>query len=289
MAPEQDPAVGALLARGAQHGVRFVRLTSPMVGVELVAALRRGEIVAFQLDRAMGGRGDESVPFFGAPATFPLGPFLIAAAAGRARGPGLLRARGRTGAIASTSSRRSPCRAGAEVDALAPRRGDPRALRRAALGPVVQLLRRLGAPGRERTCRLPASRRSPSPAPASSTAIGQDLDGFWAGLVTGVSGISEIEGFPVERPARHAGRRGQEAPAGRAGRRPAGRGQSRRVDLLPHLAVPRPRRPRGSGDGRAAGLAARRPSGSAWSSARRSAASTRRAARSPTPGALRGR
>jgi 3-oxoacyl-(acyl-carrier-protein) synthase len=29
------------------------------------------------------------------------------------------------------------------------------------------------------------------------TAIGQDLDGFWAGLVTGLSGISEIEGFPV--------------------------------------------------------------------------------------------
>jgi 3-oxoacyl-[acyl-carrier-protein] synthase II len=29
------------------------------------------------------------------------------------------------------------------------------------------------------------------------SAIGQDLDAFWAGLVTGVSGISEIEGFPV--------------------------------------------------------------------------------------------
>jgi 3-oxoacyl-[acyl-carrier-protein] synthase II len=29
------------------------------------------------------------------------------------------------------------------------------------------------------------------------TAIGQDLDSFWAGLVTGVCGISEIEGFPV--------------------------------------------------------------------------------------------
>jgi 3-oxoacyl-[acyl-carrier-protein] synthase II len=29
------------------------------------------------------------------------------------------------------------------------------------------------------------------------TAIGQDLDSFWAALVTGVSGISEIEGFPV--------------------------------------------------------------------------------------------
>jgi lauroyl/myristoyl acyltransferase len=82
MAPEQDPAVGALLERGVQPGVRFVRLTSPMVGIELVAALRRGEIVAFQLDRAMGGRGDESVPFFGAPAKFPLGPFMMAAAAG---------------------------------------------------------------------------------------------------------------------------------------------------------------------------------------------------------------
>lgn len=29
------------------------------------------------------------------------------------------------------------------------------------------------------------------------TAIGQDLDSFWAGLVTGLSGISEIENFPV--------------------------------------------------------------------------------------------
>lgn len=81
MAPEVDPAVGALLARGGYPGLRFVRLTSPMVGVELVAALRRGEIVAFQLDRALGGRGDATLPFFGAPVTFPLGPFLIAAAA----------------------------------------------------------------------------------------------------------------------------------------------------------------------------------------------------------------
>jgi lauroyl/myristoyl acyltransferase len=82
MAPEADPAVGALLARGAHPGVRFVRLTSPMVGVELVAALRRGEIVAFQLDRAVGGRGDAAVPFFGSPVMFPLGPFVTAAAAG---------------------------------------------------------------------------------------------------------------------------------------------------------------------------------------------------------------
>ena len=62
--------------------MRFVRLTSPVVAVELVGALRRGDVVAFQLDRALGGRGDVEVPFFGAPATFPLGPFLTAAAAG---------------------------------------------------------------------------------------------------------------------------------------------------------------------------------------------------------------
>jgi lauroyl/myristoyl acyltransferase len=82
MAPEVDPGVGALLDRGAPLGVRLVRLTSPVVAVELVGALRRGDVVAFQLDRALGGRGDMAVPFFGAPATFPLGPFVTAAAAG---------------------------------------------------------------------------------------------------------------------------------------------------------------------------------------------------------------
>ncbi len=82
MAPEADPAVGVLLDRGGHPGVRFVRVTSPVVAVELVSALRRGDVVAFQLDRAIGGRGDAEVPFFGAPATFPLGPFLTAAAAG---------------------------------------------------------------------------------------------------------------------------------------------------------------------------------------------------------------
>jgi lauroyl/myristoyl acyltransferase len=82
MAPEVDPAVGALLDRASPPGVRCVRLTSPVVAVELVAALRRNEVVAFQLDRAVGGRGDAEVPFFGARATFPLGPFVTAAAAG---------------------------------------------------------------------------------------------------------------------------------------------------------------------------------------------------------------
>jgi lauroyl/myristoyl acyltransferase len=48
----------------------------------LVSALRRNEVVALQGDRALGGRGDRLRPFFGAPAPFPLGPFVLARAAG---------------------------------------------------------------------------------------------------------------------------------------------------------------------------------------------------------------
>jgi lauroyl/myristoyl acyltransferase len=63
-------------------GVRFVPRSRPTVGIELVAALRRGEVVAMQGDRALGSRGDLLVPFFGCPAPFPLGPFRLARAAG---------------------------------------------------------------------------------------------------------------------------------------------------------------------------------------------------------------
>jgi lauroyl/myristoyl acyltransferase len=63
-------------------GMRFVPRSRPTVAVELVAALRRGEVVAMQGDRALGSRGDLLVPFFGCPAPFPLGPFLLARAAG---------------------------------------------------------------------------------------------------------------------------------------------------------------------------------------------------------------
>src|SRR5262249_45786846 len=41
-----------------------------------------GEIVAMQGDRGLGNRGDVAMPFFGAPAPFPLGPFVLARAAG---------------------------------------------------------------------------------------------------------------------------------------------------------------------------------------------------------------
>jgi len=63
-------------------GVRFVPRAHPAIGLELMRALRRGDVVALQGDRAIGTRGDVAIPFFGRPAPFPLGPFLLARAAG---------------------------------------------------------------------------------------------------------------------------------------------------------------------------------------------------------------
>jgi lauroyl/myristoyl acyltransferase len=81
MAPEADSGVERLL-RGDGAQVRFVTLRTPADAVPLVTALRRGEIVGMQGDRALGHRGDVPVSFFGAPALFPIGPFLLARAAG---------------------------------------------------------------------------------------------------------------------------------------------------------------------------------------------------------------
>ncbi len=63
-------------------GVRFVTRSRPTISLELIAALRRGEVVAVQGDRALGTRGDVPIPFFGEPAPFPLGPFMLARAVG---------------------------------------------------------------------------------------------------------------------------------------------------------------------------------------------------------------
>jgi lauroyl/myristoyl acyltransferase len=81
VAAEADRGVERFL-RGAQAPVRFVVRAGPTSVLPLVAALRRGGIVAMQGDRALGTRGDVSLPFFGAPAPFPLGPFVLARATG---------------------------------------------------------------------------------------------------------------------------------------------------------------------------------------------------------------
>jgi KDO2-lipid IV(A) lauroyltransferase len=81
VAPEDAPHVERWVRRDGD-GVRFVPRTHPRIAVELLAALRRGEVVALQGDRALGTRGDVEIPFFGRPAPFPMGPFLLARAAG---------------------------------------------------------------------------------------------------------------------------------------------------------------------------------------------------------------
>jgi lauroyl/myristoyl acyltransferase len=79
--PDELPELERWVRRDGA-GMRFVPRTHPGIGVELVAALRRGEVVALQGDRAIGTRGDIMIPFFGRPAPFPLGPFVLARAAG---------------------------------------------------------------------------------------------------------------------------------------------------------------------------------------------------------------
>lgn len=78
---EQDEALERYL-RPPAAGVSFVTRRSATAALPVWAALRRNEVVAMQVDRATGGRGDAAAPFFGALAPFPLGPFLLARASG---------------------------------------------------------------------------------------------------------------------------------------------------------------------------------------------------------------
>ncbi|HUF93948.1 MAG TPA: lysophospholipid acyltransferase family protein, partial [Candidatus Limnocylindria bacterium] len=78
---EEAPELERWVRRNGD-GMRFLPRSHPRIGVQLVSALRRGEVVALQGDRAIGTRGDVAIPFFGRPAFFPLGPFLLARAAG---------------------------------------------------------------------------------------------------------------------------------------------------------------------------------------------------------------
>lgn len=84
MEPEGDARLEALLAGHAEPGgaLRVLRRRHPTDVLPLVAALRRRELVAMQGDRALGTAADTPTRFFGAPAAFPLGPFVLARATG---------------------------------------------------------------------------------------------------------------------------------------------------------------------------------------------------------------
>ena len=56
--------------------------TSVFSSLNMIRALQRNEIVAIQLDRPLGAGGTRQVPFFGATAPFPSGPFVLARLAG---------------------------------------------------------------------------------------------------------------------------------------------------------------------------------------------------------------
>jgi KDO2-lipid IV(A) lauroyltransferase len=81
LSAEEDAALEGHLRVNARD-LRFVTRRHPTSTLGLLAALRRGEAVAMQGDRPTGERGDRLVSFFGAPAAFPIGPFLLARAAG---------------------------------------------------------------------------------------------------------------------------------------------------------------------------------------------------------------
>lgn len=66
-----------------RSGVRVIYSdTSVFSALNMIRALRANEIVAIQLDRTLGLGNTRAVPFFGAPAAFPSGPFVLARLSG---------------------------------------------------------------------------------------------------------------------------------------------------------------------------------------------------------------
>jgi lauroyl/myristoyl acyltransferase len=82
IAPEQYAEVQRLLREEHRPpSLRFVSNEDTGGFVQLLMALRRGEIVAVQVDRGTGHRSDVPVNFFGLPVSLPAGPFMLARAA----------------------------------------------------------------------------------------------------------------------------------------------------------------------------------------------------------------
>lgn len=81
-APEQHATVQRLLQEEHRSpSLRFVSNDDTGGFVQLLMALRRGDVVAVQVDRGTGHRSDIAVNFFGKPVPLPSGPFVLARAA----------------------------------------------------------------------------------------------------------------------------------------------------------------------------------------------------------------
>jgi KDO2-lipid IV(A) lauroyltransferase len=88
---EDKPAERMLRERMVNPRLRIVDLKEGVrATIELLQALRRNEIVAIQGDRVYHPRHSACLPFFGAEAAFPLGPFLLAEVAGAPLLPGFV-------------------------------------------------------------------------------------------------------------------------------------------------------------------------------------------------------
>ncbi|MDR3458463.1 MAG: hypothetical protein P4N60_13510 [Verrucomicrobiae bacterium] len=78
----ETPEIRAVLNRASKQDFRLLPLTgSPTDAIPLVAALRRGEVVAMLGDRAYGSPSAR-IPFFGGFASFPIGAYVMASIAG---------------------------------------------------------------------------------------------------------------------------------------------------------------------------------------------------------------
>ncbi len=84
MAQEQNATAAAYAQQiRAAAGVRVIYSDrSVFSSLNMIRALRENEIVAIQLDRTLGVGTTRPVRFFGAPAPFPSGPFVLARLAG---------------------------------------------------------------------------------------------------------------------------------------------------------------------------------------------------------------
>ncbi|MEK7779938.1 MAG: lysophospholipid acyltransferase family protein [Verrucomicrobiota bacterium] len=79
---KEIPAIRAVLDRSAKQHFKLIPLTgSPTDAIQLVAAMRRGELVCMMGDRTYGSPA-QKIPFLGGEAPFPIGGYVMAAIAG---------------------------------------------------------------------------------------------------------------------------------------------------------------------------------------------------------------